>query len=87
MQISLNLMKTDLQLDVFSSSEVCQSFFISFQSSPCYLGWLQIAALCTARGAGEHCEVDPGTCETLHLPFHSCLYCLHSSSKDRWFRL
>lgn len=55
---------------------------ISFQFLPCYLGWLQIAALCTVRGRAEHHGVDPGTRETLFLPFHSFLCRLCRPCKD-----
>lgn len=48
-QISLGLIKIDLQHDGFASSEICKCFFNSFQFRPCYLGWLQIAALCTVE--------------------------------------
>jgi len=81
-QISLSLIKTDLQLDGFASSEICKCFLISFQSLSCYLGLLQIAALCTIRGRAEHYGVDPGTHETVFLPVHSFLCHLCRPGKD-----
>lgn len=81
-QISLGLIKTDLQLDDFASSEISKCFLISFQSLLCCLGWSQIAALCTVRGKAEHWEADPGTCETLFLHVCSFLCCLRRLCKD-----
>lgn len=81
-QISLGLIKTDLQLDGFASSEISECFLISFQSLLCYLGWSQIAAFCTVRGKAEHREADPGTCESLFLPVCSFLCCLCGLCKD-----
>lgn len=46
-EISLGLVKIDVQHDGFASSEICKCFLNSFQFSPCYLGWLQVAALRT----------------------------------------